>query len=355
MRSFDAEVVVVGAGVLGLATARALARTGREVVLLEQFRVGHARGSSHGGSRIFRLSYPEPQWVGLALEALPLWHELEAESGLTLLERHGSLDFGDWEPNRAALAANGIDSEVLERAEIERRFPLRVAAGERGLWEPTGGILRADLAQTALRDGGIATGVRLLEETRVTALEHEPEAVRVSATALSLRARAVVVTAGAWARSLLAPAGIELAVVPTRETVSYFSLEHEGELPSVIDPVEGRAPDQLGYALVAPGIGLKAGIHHTGPVADPDEQGAPDERLAEWTADWIGRRFRGAASTAAPETCIYTNTADESFVLQHLGRIVVGSACSGHGFKFAPAVGERLAALVSGRGLAPAA
>ena len=355
MSSLDAEVVVVGAGVTGLATARALARQGRDVVLVEQFRVGHARGSSHGGSRIFRLSYPDPQWVRLALEALPLWHQLEAEAGVTVLERHGSLDFGDWQPNQAALAANGIGSDVLERAEIERRFPLRAAPGERGLWEPTGGIVRADLAQTALRDGGVAAGVRLLEETRVTALEHDGDAVRVSARGLSLRARGVVVTAGAWARALLAPVGVELAVVPTRETVSYFALEHEGEVPSLIDPVEGDAPDQLGYALVAPGVGLKAGIHHTGAEADPDEPGAPEPRIAEWTADWVARRFRDASPTAAPETCIYTNTADESFVLQHLGRIVVGSACSGHGFKFAPAIGERLAALVTETGLAPAA
>jgi sarcosine oxidase len=355
MHSLDAEVVVVGAGVMGLATARALARGGRDVVLLEQFRVGHARGSSHGSSRIFRLSYPDPQWVGLAVEALPLWQELEVELGVTVLERHGSLDFGDWEPNRLALAANGIGSEVLGRAEIERRFPLRAGAGEHGLWEPTGGILRADLAQEALLDSGVAAGVRLLEETKVTALEHERDAVRVSASGLSLCAGSVVVTAGAWARGLLAPVGVELAVVATRETVSYFSLEHEGEVPSVIDPVEGEAPDQLGYALAAPGIGLKAGIHHTGAVTDPDENAAPDLRLAEWTADWVGRRFCGAASMGAPETCIYTNTADESFLLQHLGRIVVGSACSGHGFKFAPAIGERLAALVNGRGLAPRA
>jgi sarcosine oxidase len=355
MSSPDAEVVVVGAGVLGLSTARALARDGRDVVLLEQFHVGHGRGSSHGGSRIFRLSYPDQQWVRLALEALPLWQELEAETGVTLLEQHGSLDFGDWTPNRAALAANGVDTDVLEHHEIERRFPLRATAGERGLWEPTGGILLADLAQAALRDSGLAAGVRLLEETRVTGIEHERDAVRVSAEGTSLRAGAVVVTAGAWARELLVPVGVELAVVPTRETVSYFSLGQPGPVPSVIDPVEGRAPDQLGYALVAPGIGLKAGIHHSGAEADPDEQGAPEPRIAEWTADWVARRFGDATPAAAAETCIYTNTADESFVLQHLGRIVVGSACSGHGFKFAPAVGRRLAGLVSETGLAPAA
>jgi sarcosine oxidase len=352
MSPSDAEVVVVGAGVMGLATARTLARSGRDVVLVEQFRVGHPRGSSHGSSRIFRLSYPDPQWVRLASEALPLWAELEAESGVTLLEHHGSLDLGDWTPNRAALEANGVASEVLERAEIERRFPLRAKPGEQGLWEPHGGIVRADLAQAALRDSGLAAGVRLLEEREVTALEHRPDRVLVAGPGLSMLARVVVVTAGAWARKLLAPVGIELPVVATRESVSYFSLEHEGEVPSLIDPVEGDAPHQLGYALVAPGIGLKAGIHHTGAETDPDQPGVPDARILDWTADWVRRRFRDATPATAPETCVYTNTADESFLLQHLGRIVVGSACSGHGFKFAPVVARRLAEL-SERGLAP--
>ncbi len=114
-------------------------------------------------------------------------------------------------------------------------------------------------------------------------------------------------------------------------------------MPSVIDPVEGRGPGQLGYALAAPGVGLKAGIHHTGETTDPDVPGEVDERLAEWTADWIGRRFVGVNPFARAETCLYTNTADERFLLQHVGRVVVGSACSGHGFKFAPVVGQRLA------------
>lgn len=351
----DAEVVVVGAGVMGLATARVLAQAGRDVILLEQLRVGHDRGSSHGGSRIFRLSYPDPTWVRLAREALPLWRELEAEAGETLLEQHGTLDLGDWEPNRAALAANGIASEVLDGRELARRFPLCVAAGERGLFEPSGGIVRADLALAALRDSGTEAGVDLREDVRVTALAHEAGGVRVSGERFSVRAGAVVVTAGAWSRDLLAPLGIELPVVATREIVSYFSLGHDGPVPSLIDPVEGRGPGQLGYALVAPGVGLKAGIHHTGAETDPELAGVPDPGIAEWTAEWVGRRFRDATPTTTTETCIYTNTTDESFVLQHLGRIVVGSACSGHGFKFAPVVGKRLAVLASERDPAPAA
>ncbi|MBA3787637.1 MAG: FAD-dependent oxidoreductase [Actinobacteria bacterium] len=353
MGRLDVEIVVVGGGVMGLATARSLARAGREVALVEQFRVGHEHGSSHGGSRIFRLSYPDAQWVRLALAALPLWRELEAEAGETLIERHGSLDLGDWKPNRDALAVSGIEFEVLGGAEIARRFPLEVDNGETGLFQADGGIVRADAALRALLASAVAAGARVLEETRVTSLEPDGTGVTVAGAGVSLRAGAVVVTAGAWARDLLEPLSVALEVDPTRETVSYFELGSDEPVPSLIDFAEGAGPGQLGYALVAPGIGLKAGIHHTGARTNADEPGVPDATIAGWTVDWVTRRFRGAVPNRRLETCLYTNTADESFVLERHGRIVVGSACSGHGFKFAPIVGERLAALaVNERGRA---
>ncbi len=346
MSPLDVEVVVVGGGVMGLATARALARGGRDVVLVEQFQLGHARGSSHGGSRIFRLSYPAAGWTALACESLPLWRELEAEAGERLLEQHGSLDLGDFEPNRASLEANGVPYEVLAGPEIERRFPLRADSDQQGLFEPNGGIVLADRALAALLASARSAGASVLEETRATGIELDGEGVVIACDGSTLRVGAIVVTAGAWSRALLEPTGIELDVIPTRETVSYFELGTDEPVPSLIDFAEGGKPGQLGYALVAPGVGLKAGIHHTGPETDPDASGEPDARIAEWTAEWVTRRFREAVPAAAPETCIYTNTPDESFVLQHRGRIVVGSACSGHAFKFAPVVGERLAGLV---------
>ena len=109
---------------MGLATARALSRAGREVVVYEQFEHGHARGSSHGRSRIFRLAYSEPHWVRLAQEALAGWRELEAESGERLLELTGLIeivtDLG--ESSAAALDACHIAWKRLGREDVERRF-----------------------------------------------------------------------------------------------------------------------------------------------------------------------------------------------------------------------------------------
>jgi len=210
--SRDAEVVVVGAGVMGLATARALARAGLDVAVLEQFALGHDRGSSHGTSRIFRLSYPDTEWVRLAQDALPLWRELEAESGAALLELHGSVDLGDWGPNRDALAACGAAHELLDRAEAERRFGLRLEPGERALFQPEGGIARADRTLEALAASAQAHGARILERTRAIGVTEHGNGVEVELESGALRAAAAVVTAGAWAPRLVElAAGGELA------------------------------------------------------------------------------------------------------------------------------------------------
>ena len=342
------DAVVIGAGVNGLAAARSLARRGLSVVLLEQFGAAHDRGSSHGGSRIYRLSYPDPAWVRLAQAALPLWRELEAEQGEELLVRNGSLDLGRVEPNAAALAACGAPFELLDDRELEARFPqLAAEPGTTGLHQPDGGILRADRCLTALAASAGAAGAELRYETPVRELRERDGCAVVDTDSGSIECAVAVVAAGAWAPRLLERHG-GLAATPTCETVTYFRLELEGTVPSVIDWEHGSDREQAGYALAAPGIGLKAGLHHSGPPTDPDEPGRADAAVAEWTAAWVARRFRGAAATPLrSETCLYTSTIDERFVLERRGPIVVASACSGHGFKFAPTVGERIAELAA--------
>jgi len=330
-----AEVVVVGAGVNGLATAWALAREGRDVLVLEQFPLGHASGSSHGASRIFRLAYPEPHWVRLAQEALEGWRELEAETGTTLLELNGLIELvsDPSEGSADALDECGVAWSVLDPGEAEQRFPIRVPEGLQAVLQEDAGYVRADLALEAF-----ARGLRVLPETRVLSLDP------LDTTAGRIEAEAVVVTAGPWVKELLAGV-VDLPVVPTRETVAYFRLETEKPIPSVVD----FKPDSNlhgTYALAAPGTGLKIGRHKSGPEADPNEEGRPDPKIVEEVAGVVAERFPDADPTPVKaETCFYTNTDDDRFILERHDRIVVGSACSGHSFKFAPATGKRLAAL----------
>jgi sarcosine oxidase len=350
----DADIVVVGAGIAGVATARALAGYPGSVLLLDQFALGHDRGSSHGTSRIFRLNYPDERFVRMAKAADAAWRELEVERGVRLIERVGCLDFGPVaEETARTFAACGVRHEILSADNVASRWPLRVEPAERALFQPDGGVTYADRAHAALLGAAVERGVEVRDETAVRALASERGSVVLTLDKGELRARAVVVAAGAWAAALLRRLEIELPVVPTRETVVYVDLPGAERLPPVIDygslPAKGEGGitrvGQAAFSLAAPGRGLKAGLHHSGPPTDPDDKGTPDERVAGWAAAWVAARYLDAGQTLGAETCLYTNTADEGFVLERHGRVVVGSACSGHGFKFAPIVGRTLAAL----------
>jgi sarcosine oxidase len=323
-----ARVAVVGAGVMGLATARALARAGHHVVVHEQFRLGHDRGSSHGRSRIFRLAYAEGEWVRLAQEALAGWRALEQQAGERLLELDGLLEVvADLSDSSAAgLDAAGVPWERLSAAEAERRFPVKVPEGSFAVFQAEAGIVRADRALAAF-----AAGLDVREESPVESVDE-------------LDADAVVVAAGSWVNDLVDP---PLPVRVTRETVCYFRLD-ERPVPAVVS----FRPDTHGhdfYALADPVHGLKVGAHHAGAEADPDVPGEPDPALVGRIAAWTRERFRLAdPDPVDAHSCLYTTTPDERFVIERRGRVVVCSACSGHGFKFAPAIGARAAALAAG-------
>jgi sarcosine oxidase len=321
-----AEVAVIGAGVMGVATARVLARAGCDVVVYEQFEQGHARGSSHGRSRIFRLAYAEPEWVRLAQEALAGWRELESEAGEQLLELNGLIEIVTDLPesSAAALEACGVAWERLDRDEVQRRFPLRLPAGSFGVLQPEAGIVRADRALAAF-----ARGIDVRYGARVDSLA-------------DVDGDCVVVTAGAWVNDLIDP---PLAVRVTRETVCYFRPADARPVPAFVS-LRPHAGGIGYYAQADPVHGIKAAVHHAGREVDPREDGKPDPTLVEAITAWVAEHVLLADPRPVDaQTCLYTTTADESFILERRGRLVVGSACSGHGFKFAPAIGARLAAL----------
>ena len=329
---------------MGTAAARSLARAGRSTLLIEQFRIGHARGSSHGRARIFRLSYRDAAYVAMAREAQVLWREMERDAGVALLSTTGGLDVGDGiDANAAALEECGVTYEMLDPAEVRRRFPSVSLPGDApALFQPDSGVVDAEGAVGAFVSSARSHGAEARERVRVDKIEVGDTAIAVTSEGDKIEADVAVVTAGGWASSLLATAGIDLPVRPTRETVSYFELDGDG-IPTFVD-----WGDPSVYALPSRGQGLKAGEHIAGPTTDPDEEGRVDRDSIERVAAWVAERFPGAAR--APhhaETCIYTNTEDESFILQRNGPLVVGSPCSGHGFKFAPLIGERLAALAA--------
>src|SRR5919108_508428 len=177
------DVLIVGAGVMGSATARALTALGREVVILERSRIGHTRGSSHGRARVFRLSYDDPRYVRMAQESLPLWRELDEEAGEEILTTTGGLDVApSIEAHVSALEANGAAFELLDPAACRERFPgLIVPDGGPVLFQGEAGVVAADRAWRAFIASATRAGAELREETPVERLTVDDDGVEVHA------------------------------------------------------------------------------------------------------------------------------------------------------------------------------
>ena len=339
-----ADVVVVGAGAMGSATAWRLAKRGVDVVLLEQFELGHDRGSSHGETRIFRFAYPEERYVRLAMEALPLWRELEADAGRPLLDTTGAVDHGDpaaLDAIAAAMDACGAPHERLAAGAAAERWPAMRFDGD-ALFHPDGGRCLAGAAVAALQEQAAARGAEVRGGVGPATVERSGDGVVVRTPGGdSWSARTAVVTAGAWVSRVVDGVASMPAHVVTREQIQHFAPLDATEWPSFI---HHRAP--WTYGLLTPGVGVKVGLHHTGPQVDPDTVCELDDAMATAAAAYVQAWFPGLDPTPlARSRCLYTTTPDESFVLERHGPIVIGSPCSGHGFKFTPRIGELLADL----------
>ena len=347
------DVVVIGAGVIGTMTARALAERGRATLIVERDQIGHKGGSSHGLSRIVRVTDYHPDYVRINRLAMQEWEELQEAAGETLLVRTGNLEIGEGAQIYAdALDAAGERYEWLAPEEARERWPsLRLRADERMFVQEDGGVCLADRSVRAAARLATEAGAELRESTRAERVRGHDTFAEVVVEGETIRSSVVVVTAGAWARNLLADAGLDLPLVPTLEQVSYYKLETASPLPTIIDYTADEAIDH--YAVPHPTeIGhFKLALDHAGPVVDPDARSFdPDlERLARVEA-WGRSRFDSLIPTDPPETCLYTNTPDNEYVLDRIGSIVIGSACSGHGFKASPVIGKLLADLATGAG-----
>jgi sarcosine oxidase len=306
---------------MGCATAWALRERGAEVTVHEQFELDHVRGSSHGRTRIFRVAYPEVEWVRLAEEAYAGWRDLDPD----VLGLYGLIELvaDPAQTSAQALDECGVPYRLLDRGEV-RELGGTLPDGWTAIHVADAGVVFADRARHAFLE---AAGVEVETNRRVESTDE-------------LDADVVVVTAGPWIREFFPG----LPVKVTRETVAYF--RREGQPPPSIVDLNAETGGHGMYSLYDPVHGLKAGAHHAGAETDPDTEGEPDPAIVERIASWVRDRFPDVdPEPVEAQSCVYTTTADESFILERRGRVVVGSACSGHGFKFAPAVGRRLAAL----------
>jgi sarcosine oxidase len=354
------DAIVVGGGVMGAASAWALAGRGRETILFEQFELGHVRGSSHGPSRVFRLAYPQPEYVRLARQALESWRRLEAEAEEPLLLTTGGIYTGGWaEACGAALASCGVSRAWLPADEAAERFPGMSFDGiDRVLLQEDGGICLADRALAALVRLARKGGVEIREREEVEHVLLDDQGIMVATQTEQVTAPVVVVAAGTWAGGLLSQLAIELPLRPAFTQVSYFEPADGQSTISLPTYVESDLEDvglgRGGYWIPPHGettaIKVGAGVpgHTVDPALGPFE---PDAERLQRDRDFVAKRLPAfSTDPVATETCLYTMTPDGDFVLERVGSVVICSCCSGHGFKFAPRIGELVADLATGSG-----
>ena len=360
MASFD--VIVIGLGGMGSAAAAHLAARGRRVLGLDQFQPAHARGSSHGRSRVIRLAYFEhPAYVPLLLRAYELWERLERDSGRSLLTRTGGLMIG--RPHSDVVSGSlrsaqthGLAHEMLDAAALKRRFPpFTPQPGDVALYEERAGVIRPESAI----HGHLALAARdradLRFDERVVdwhALASGEVAVRT--TRGRYEAARLVLAPGAWAPGLFRLPALPLEI---ERQVLYWFAPPGGTAPFAPDRfpiyIWDRGDGVQFYGFPVDELGVKVAFFRTGHAA----RCTPDEIDRAVHPEEI-RAMREALAPCIPElsagslvetvTCMYTLTPDHHFVIglhPNHSQVVIASPCSGHGYKFATVVGEILADL----------
>jgi len=354
------DVIVIGCGGLGSAAAYWLAREiGSDVLAIEQFGLGHERGSSQDHSRIIRHSYHDPNYTVLAAPAYDLWAKVEAESGVQIVHKTGGLDLemlGTTGPKdlshcAATMAAHGIPYEELSAAEVMYRWPqFTLPDDARGLYQADSGLVDARKANAVHIALARLHGATVRDHLPVRALRSNGDAVEVETSEGVFTADHVVVAAGAWTNTLLGGLGITWPLTVTQEQVTYFATPHLREFAPDRFPVWiWRAPQGFYgfpvYGEVATKAGQDAGGEEvTAETRTFESNPRAHERLINFLESHIPRFLGPELYT---KTCLYTMPPDRHFVIDAVPghpRVTI-AVDGGHAFKFATLIGRILSQL----------
>ena len=352
--------VVLGAGAMGLATAYHLARRGEPVALIEQFSLGHDRGSSHGAARIIRHSYADPSYARLMPAAFDAWRCLEVDACQTLYLRSGGVSFGPRDAPYVDQVTSNLDNLGVahrrmtgldwSRCHPEFRLPDSFAV----VFEPDAGVLMAAKALAAEVELARSLGpdTRIIEHTPIDRIDLDGPRPTLIAAHRRIEADRLIVTAGAWTSRLIPTLADRLR--PTRQVVFYLKPAHPepfslGRFPVFIFKGPGELDAFYGMPSVL-GLGVKV-ARHGGLAVDPDETEREVTELDRRPVLSFLQSFLPALADSPiekTEVCLYTMADDEQFQLGNpagRGDVIVASPCSGHGFKFSCLIGSILADL----------
>ncbi|MFJ7978022.1 N-methyl-L-tryptophan oxidase [Peribacillus sp. NPDC096379] len=358
------DVIVVGAGSMGMAAGYQLAKQGVKTLLVDAYDPPHTEGSHHGDTRIIRHAYGEGrEYVPFALRAQELWYELENETHHKIFTKTGVLVFGPKGESdfvaetMEAAAEHSLTVDLLEGDEINKRWPgITVPENYNAIFEPNSGVLFSENCIRAYRELAEAKGAKVLTYTRVEDFEVSQDIVKIQTANGSYTADKLIVSMGAWNSKLLSKLNLDIPLQPYRQVVGFFESD---------ESKYSNAADYPGFMVEVPngiyygfpsfgGCGLKIGYHTYGQQIDPDtinrEFGAyPEDEsnlrdfLGKYMPEANGELKRGAV-------CMYTKTPDEHFVIdthpEH-SNVFIAAGFSGHGFKFSSVVGEVLSQLAT--------
>lgn len=351
MSARDADVAVIGLGTMGSMAAWRLTEAGADVIGFEQYGVAHDRGAAGGESRLFRTAYHEgSEYVPMLRRAREMWVELTRASGRPLFTPTGCLSIGlpDIDPMRnvrASIEEHDLEHETLDPDALAHRFPQHApAAGEIGILDTAGGMLRPELAVLTAAVLARTAGARLFERTPVLAVEPEDDGVAVVTAERTWRARRVVVTTGPWVRELVPSA----EVTPKPIVLTWFApidvrAYHPGVFPAFIRDTDGH---HLFGCPVMDGVSVKAGVADVWPpLTDAREltRDLPEDAIAP-----VMRSVQRFLPDLHPspirhEVHLDGYTADRTALVgpvPGMPDVIVLAGFSGHGFKMAPVFGS---------------
>jgi sarcosine oxidase len=356
MSNYDA--IVLGLGGMGSATLSQLAKRGQRVLGIEQFPLVHSRGSSHGHTRIIRTAYYEhPSYVPLVRRSFELWRELERKTNRELLVPSPCVTVGppDGELVQGVMQAareHYLSVESLPARELMKRFPaFRIGDEYTGVLENDAGMLFVEECVRAQLDAAKQHGAVIKADCPVLDWSADDRGVTVRTNDETFHAAKLVVTAGAWATTLLRDIGVPFAVM--RQTMHWFEPASRSDFGVGRFPIFLLdTPDGAFYGMPAlEPQGVKVARHYGAP-----EQSVPNDVNWEVTESdalpvqgFLNQHIPSAIGPSTGQVCMYTLTPDRHFVIDvhpHHSNVVVAAGFSGHGFKFAPVVGEVLADLV---------
>lgn len=357
------DVIIVGAGSMGMAAGYYLSRTNQKILLLDAHNPPHDQASHHGETRIIRHAYGEGEsYVPLALAAQRLWYELEQISGRSLFLNTGVLNAGQRSSRSMqtiirSAAQYDLPLEVLTADEISTRWSgLTMPDDYIGCFEPTSGVLKCEDCIEVYRDLAVANGVDIRTNAKVTTLTAHAHGVDVTVGTDTYSADALIVAAGAWSGPLLEQTGLSLPLRPVRKTFAWFEAAEEVFNDVVFPAFAFDTP--AGYYYGFPSIaqaGLKIGRHDGGIPVDPNQPRRPFGQETGDLADLqqFTNTFMPSIDTLAHgKTCLYTMTPDEDFIIDlhpDYPQIAIAAGFSGHGFKFSSLVGKVLSELITER------